>query len=237
MPSTHSNRLNDPTSSHRVVLLVNKGTEGWNCPSLFATASRGLTTSNNFVLQAASRCLRQVPGNIRPARIYLSATIGPSSSGNSRRPTGRKNSVTWTGQPARPDATGSCSIQRRATYPHGARRTRQTLRAVSAATTTFAFVRPAVVAESALLVTALELGIQLATKRVLRAVGDAVVVEVPVSSVDLYSAAVTLAANTRQGAPRILRALRDAYETGTVEIPASHLPDLSRRARGPAQHV
>jgi hypothetical protein len=67
------NRLNDPRSPHRVILLVNKGTEGWNCPSLFACALlRKLRTSNNFVLQAATRCLRQVPGNHRPARIYLS---------------------------------------------------------------------------------------------------------------------------------------------------------------------
>lgn len=62
----------DPTAPHRVLLLVNMGTEGWNCPSLFACALiRKLTTSNNFVLQAASRCLRQVPGNDRPARVYL----------------------------------------------------------------------------------------------------------------------------------------------------------------------
>jgi predicted nucleotidyltransferase len=67
------NRLNDPLSPHRVILLVNKGTEGWNCPSLFACAlARKLRSSNNFVLQAATRCLRQVPGNARKARIYLS---------------------------------------------------------------------------------------------------------------------------------------------------------------------
>ncbi len=67
------NRLNDPASPHRVIMLVNKGTEGWNCPSLFACALvRKLTTSNNFVLQAASRCLRQVPGNEHKARVYLS---------------------------------------------------------------------------------------------------------------------------------------------------------------------
>jgi hypothetical protein len=67
------NRLNDPAAPHRVMLLVNKGTEGWNCPSLFACAlARKLRTSNNFVLQAASRCLRQVPGNTTKARIYLS---------------------------------------------------------------------------------------------------------------------------------------------------------------------
>ena len=62
----------DPAAPHRVLLLVNMGTEGWNCPSLFACALvRKLATSNNFVLQAATRCLRQVPGNTHPARVYL----------------------------------------------------------------------------------------------------------------------------------------------------------------------
>jgi len=66
-------RLNEVGSTHRVILLVNKGTEGWNCPSLFATAlARKLRSSNNFVLQAATRCLRQVPGNAYKARVYLS---------------------------------------------------------------------------------------------------------------------------------------------------------------------
>lgn len=66
-------RLNDPSSPHRVILLVNKGTEGWNCPSLFATVlARQLRTSNNFVLQAGTRCLRQVVGNKHKASIYLS---------------------------------------------------------------------------------------------------------------------------------------------------------------------
>ena len=68
-----NNRINDPNNPYRVYLLVNMGTEGWNCPSLFATAlARKLKSSNNFVLQSASRCLRQVPGNTKKARIYLS---------------------------------------------------------------------------------------------------------------------------------------------------------------------
>jgi len=67
------NRINDPHIPYRIFLLVNKGTRGWNCPSLFATAlARKLTSSNNFVLQAASRCLRQIPGNKVKAKIYLS---------------------------------------------------------------------------------------------------------------------------------------------------------------------
>ncbi len=65
-------RLNDAGATKRVILLVGKGTEGWNCPSLFATALiRELTSSNNFVLQASTRCLRQVAGNTQPATIYI----------------------------------------------------------------------------------------------------------------------------------------------------------------------
>ncbi len=71
-------RLNDPASPNRVVLLVNKGSEGWNCPSLFACALvRKLKDSNNFVLQAATRCLRQVPGNTHKAKVYLSSENMP----------------------------------------------------------------------------------------------------------------------------------------------------------------
>lgn len=63
----------DPSSPYRIVMLVNMGTEGWNCPSLFACGLvRKLKSSNNFVLQAATRCLRQVPGNTTPARVYVS---------------------------------------------------------------------------------------------------------------------------------------------------------------------
>ena len=67
------NRINDKNLPYRVFLLVGMGTEGWNCPSLFACGlSRELGDSNNFVLQASTRCLRQIVNNISPARIYLS---------------------------------------------------------------------------------------------------------------------------------------------------------------------
>jgi hypothetical protein len=67
------NRINDPYLPYKIFLLVNKGTEGWNCLSLYATAlARELKASNNFCLQAASRCLRQTAGNMHKAKIYLS---------------------------------------------------------------------------------------------------------------------------------------------------------------------
>lgn len=66
-------RFHLPESPHRIVLLVGMGTEGWNCPALFACAlAREISGSNNLVLQTSTRCLRQVPGNTRRARIYLS---------------------------------------------------------------------------------------------------------------------------------------------------------------------
>ena len=66
------NQLNSPDSQKRILLLIGKGVEGWNCPSLFACALiKEQTSSNNFVLQASTRCLRQVVGNTHPAKIFL----------------------------------------------------------------------------------------------------------------------------------------------------------------------
>ena len=66
------NQLNNPDSQKRIILLIGKGTEGWNCPSLFACALiKEQTTSSNFILQASTRCLRQVEGNTRTAKIFL----------------------------------------------------------------------------------------------------------------------------------------------------------------------
>ena len=66
------NRLNNPDNQKRIMLLIGKGVEGWNCPSLFACALiKEQTTSSNFVLQASTRCLRQIPGNTHTAKIFL----------------------------------------------------------------------------------------------------------------------------------------------------------------------
>ena len=65
-------RLNNPNNQKRIILLIGRGVEGWNCPSLFACALiKEQTSSNNYVLQAATRCLRQVPGNLHSAKIFL----------------------------------------------------------------------------------------------------------------------------------------------------------------------
>ena len=67
------NRLDTPGSGKQVVLLVNKGKEGWNCRSLFGVALYRKPKSKIFVLQASMRCLRAIdhPPQ-RTGHIYLS---------------------------------------------------------------------------------------------------------------------------------------------------------------------
>ncbi len=114
---TDFDRFRSHHSPHRIALLVDRGVEGWDVPALFAVALvRKLKTSNNFVLQATARCLRQTPGNTVPARIYLShenrailerqlhATYGESlgtliqaRTVNTTRPTPAPMSTSWPG--------------------------------------------------------------------------------------------------------------------------------------------
>lgn len=224
------NRLNDPTSEHRVILLVNKGTEGWNCPSLFATAlARRLTSSNNFVLQAASRCLRQVPGNDRPARIYLSADNRPILERQLEETYGEN--IADLDRAARATRHDRIRLDpvKSVIPPMVLRRTRKTLRTLPPAGGGISLSPPSTDSVAALHGTALELGPQAATRRVLRAVGDAIVIEAAVDTVDVYAAAVTLAANAHVEPSGVMRALRAAYGPDAVEIPAAHLPDLGRQ--------
>lgn len=227
------NRLNDPRSEHRVILLVNIGTEGWNCPSLFATAlARKLTSSNNFVLQAASRCLRQVPGNDRSARIYLSA--------ENRATLDRQLQETYGERIADLDRAARVTRRDRIRLdpakldipPLRLRRTRRVLRRVMSEQVQLAFTMPEIESTADLVGTALEVGPQAATKRMLRAVGDAIVIEEPVRTMDLYRVAVELGANAHRPVMPIVRALRAAYPPGTTEIPVAHVPALAAQLEG-----
>ena len=59
-------------SQKQVILLVNKGKEGWNCRSLFSVALFRSPKSKVFVLQSTMRCLRSVTEVQQKARVYLS---------------------------------------------------------------------------------------------------------------------------------------------------------------------
>lgn len=59
-------------SKKQFVLLVGKGTEGWNCRSLVACALYRKPSSSIFVLQASTRCMRSIGDNSTKAHIFLS---------------------------------------------------------------------------------------------------------------------------------------------------------------------
>ncbi len=64
--------LDTAESKKQFVLLVGKGTEGWNCRSLVATALFRKPQSSIFVLQSSTRCLRCIGDNSTKAHIFLS---------------------------------------------------------------------------------------------------------------------------------------------------------------------
>ena len=66
------NNLDTASSEKQIILLVNKGKEGWNCRSLFGVALYRSPRSRIFVLQATMRCLRAITHTQQTGRIYLS---------------------------------------------------------------------------------------------------------------------------------------------------------------------
>lgn len=64
--------LDSPNSEKQFILLVGKGTEGWNCRSLVACALYRKPKSSIFVLQSSTRCLRSIGDKSTVASIFLS---------------------------------------------------------------------------------------------------------------------------------------------------------------------
>lgn len=65
-------KLDTAESDKQFILLVGKGTEGWNCRSLVSCALYRKPQSTIFVLQSSTRCLRAIGDNSTVARIFLS---------------------------------------------------------------------------------------------------------------------------------------------------------------------
>lgn len=64
--------LDRPESEKQFILLVNMGTEGWDCRSLFAVGLHRTPKSKVFVLQSTMRCLRAIGNVQQTGRVYLS---------------------------------------------------------------------------------------------------------------------------------------------------------------------
>lgn len=64
--------LDTAESNKQFILLVGKGTEGWNCRSLVSVALYKKPKSTILVLQSTTRCLRSIGDNTTRASIFLS---------------------------------------------------------------------------------------------------------------------------------------------------------------------
>jgi predicted nucleotidyltransferase len=227
------NSLNDPAAPHRVILLVNKGTEGWNCPSLFACAlARKLKTSNNFVLQASTRCLRQVPGNATKARLYLSdENYGILD---------RQLQETY-GEQLR-DLDHASQEQRRVRLvlrkidipPLVVRKVvRTVVRRTTPAFDAISLCRPAASSPQAFK-RVLTLAEEHGSRRVLQQIGEAVAIDTIPAVLDAYTAATELAAVYRLDSMTMLGAIRAIY--GDAAIPEDDLPELARQVEEQTRH-
>lgn len=217
----------DPAAPHRILLLVNMGQEGWNCPSLFATALvRKLANSNNFVLQAATRCLRQVPGNRRPARVYLTPT--------NRKTLESQLAETYGTSLKELDAQQAERVEKEIVLhkPHLPplliRKRVLRYRRKEAGIAPLVFTVPDVAAPGGAGIQTLNIVETAAGKTALQRVdaGDDSLPAAPPER-DVYAAAAELAANYHLETRAVLTALRAAY--GASLIPDHHLEPLGRQ--------
>lgn len=222
------NRLaHDPEAPHRVILLVNKGTEGWNCPSLFACAlARKLQSSNNFVLQASTRCLRQVPGNVRKARIYLSQENEGTLDKQLQETYGeRVKDLNTRGSEIR---TERIKVRKIPLPPLVVKRViRTVVRDTAVSVAPLRLTRPDAQPDTVLTERTLELAVREATTSVLRQIGETAIHAEP-DTVDLYAAAVELSAVHRLDVWTIYDELKRIYD-GDGEMPEHQLEALSRQ--------
>jgi len=220
------NRLNDPASPHRVVLLVNKGTEGWNCPSLFACAlARKLKTSNNFVLQASTRCLRQVPGNDRKARVYLSNDNFSILDRQLRETYGETiEDLNRSGQETR---RARIVLRKLDIPPLVVTRIVRTVVRGDIQEGALVLERPKAMEQEGLTKQTFTVAEQHATQGVLLQVGDAEFVADATSGLDPYTAAVELAGRYRLGLWEVYDELRRLY--ADTEIPMGEFKGLAHQ--------
>lgn len=221
------NRLNHPSSRHRVMLLVNKGTEGWDCPSLFACAlARKLKTSQNFVLQASTRCLRQVPDNDRKARIYLSMDNRAILDRQLQETFGE--TITDLNLATQNLRTKTLRLRKIKIPPLIIKQIIK--RVVPAKVTEKSPLRlkePQVEGKAALVKQVYTPVEQVGRRCVLKQVGEEEIAYLPLGS-DLYASAVQLAAVYRLDVWTICQELKQLYGVGG-HVPDAHLPELAKQ--------
>ncbi len=220
-------RFKARNSPHRIALLVNRGVEGWDVPALFACAlARRLRGRNNFVLQAASRCLRQIPGNMKKARIYLSIDNQTILDRQLQETYGEtiadlNNSHTRT-------RTGTIFLRKVDIPPLVVKQLIRTVVKKDKGTGKLVLEEPQLDTESVLKKTTYAIQEQESTYSVLAQVGEEIEIDTTPDITDIYSVAVELAAIYRLDLWIIYDELIRIY--GDVrEIPQSHVRVLGKQ--------
>ncbi len=221
------NRLNDPSSPHRVILLVNKGTEGWDCPSLFSCAlARKLRTSNNFVLQAATRCLRQVPGNNQSARIYLSMENRSVLDRQLQETYGE--SLSDLENKGKESRSAVLKLRKIDMPPIVITKLVRTVVPIENAETKLSFNKPKIGQSASLVRSVFTIMEQQATEKVLQQIGDDVVIEKADEPIDKYTVAVRFADAYRLDVWQVYAELGRLYGS-YGEVPENHVNALAKQ--------
>jgi hypothetical protein len=218
-------RFKSKDSPHRVALLVDRGVEGWNVPALFACAlARKLKSSNNFVLQASSRCLRQVPGNTDKARIYLSLDNRSILDQQLRETYGE--SITELNQAMTRSRRWTVRLRKVDIPPLVVRKLVRTVVRIDKALPRLHLEQPQVEQAQGLTKTTYRISDQAGTYRALQQMGDSVTIEAAPQTVDLFTAAADLGTNYSLSILTLYNLLARLYP-GQTSIPISHLTGLA----------
>jgi len=224
---TEFDRFKFKDSPHRIALLVDRGVEGWDVPALFACAlARKLKSSNNFVLQATCRCLRQVPGNKIKARVYLSSDNRSILDRQLQETYGE--SVDDLNRTLSRGLKTTIKLRKLDIPPLLVKELVRTVVRKDDSNKTISLNKPSDTEVLALLKSTYTVAEQKASHKVLKQVGDTEAINIDDKTTDLYSAAVDLAATYRLDLWIIYDELKRLYIDGR-EIPSSHLTALAKQ--------
>jgi len=219
-------RFKTKDSNHRIALLVNRGTEGWNVPALFACAlARRLTGSNNFVLQAASRCLRQIPGNSKKARIYLSLDNRDILDRQLQETYGQ--TIGDINRTQRERKYEPIKLRKHDIPPLCIRRIIKTVVRIDSAKTKINLHRPYKTGGKKLKKIQYTVSEQISTQNVLKQVGDEITLESVPAVRDVYAVSVELASNYHLDLWELYDELKRIYPDG--DVPEEHITGLQEQ--------
>ncbi|MDI6765446.1 MAG: DEAD/DEAH box helicase family protein [Bacteroidota bacterium] len=216
-------RLKD--SQHRIALLVDRGVEGWDVPALFSCALARRLTSSSFVLQAACRCLRQVPGNSKKASIFLSMDNRSILDNALRETYGVSlDDINRTNSKSKNDYI---KIIKHNIPKLVVRQIIKTVVKKDAGNIQFQFVRPTLSETETFTEVRYTVAEQQSTYSVLQQVDEATVIETTPSMVDVYTAAIDISQNYYIDFWRVYDELKRIYPED--EIPLLHIADLRKQ--------